>query len=241
MPSHIPHPPGMEVGKPILPIASAAAQELPHTNCQCGGACRGPFPHVEVPRMARQVLHVANDGGGPMYPNQASAPQSGMERPRGPCVGGHEPPHGGDVHSRPPHGRDLPGRRRRGDGEFPMPDFCNAGGPSASAAPLDIMAGLASRKREADKIGIPDLPSASRFRTWRAEVRRAVVAASAKPEHVEINYFAIVSHTCHTYHMSRVSLHGPRMTQNSSAPQANPSLPGVRKKKITVISSGRTV
>eukprot|EP00971_Amphidinium_carterae_P133900 2653090-Amphidinium_carterae.1 len=63
MPYQIPHPPGIQGGEsilpePILPIASAAAQELPRS--QCGVASMGPFPHAEVPNMARQVLRVAN-------------------------------------------------------------------------------------------------------------------------------------------------------------------------------------
>eukprot|EP00971_Amphidinium_carterae_P298520 5931254-Amphidinium_carterae.1 len=89
------------------------------------------------------------------------------ETPCGPCAGDREPSHAGNMQPRPPHGGDVLPRRRGGDGEFPMPNF--GSGPSTAAAPLDIMAGLASRKREADKIEIPDLPSASRFRTWRAE------------------------------------------------------------------------
>eukprot|EP00971_Amphidinium_carterae_P340063 6478223-Amphidinium_carterae.3 len=134
--------------------------------------------------MARQVLH-ASDSGGHICPNdgpnQASMPQvfpmtaravEYGEAHRGPSAGGHGPSFRDDMSV----------RRRRDDNEFPMPSFRNAGGLSASVVPADIVAGLASRKREADKIDIPDLPSALRFRTWRAEVRRAVVAASAKPQ-----------------------------------------------------------
>eukprot|EP00971_Amphidinium_carterae_P222621 4418533-Amphidinium_carterae.1 len=49
---------GSTFTEPILPIASAAAQELPRP--QYGGASMGPFLHAEVPNMARQVLRVAN-------------------------------------------------------------------------------------------------------------------------------------------------------------------------------------